>query len=123
MSFEAWQKGYHEIKNIIHNDIGVTKEDIREVFRQIAKDEIEKILSEKRAFIHQTIKEVIREEMINAIQDHRYPQISGSTIFYRGNNGSGIDSFKDYVSGVMKEEIIKQMREQFSINLDINKKD
>lgn len=122
MSFENWQKGYHEVKNIIHNEIGVTKEDIREVFRQIAKDEIQKIVSEKRKFIYETIQDVIRQEMIDSIEDHRYPQISGNMNFYRGSNGKGIDSFKDYVSGVMKEEIVKQMREQFSINLDIDKK-
>lgn len=121
MSYEAWQKGYHEVKNIIHNDIGVTKEDIREVFRQIAKEEIQKIVSEKKTFIYETIREVIRAEMVNAVQDHRYPDVSGRMWSY-GRNG-GEHSFKDFFSGVMKEEIAKMLKEQFEIKLDIDKKD
>jgi hypothetical protein len=118
MSFEAWQKGYQEVKNIIHNEIGVTKEDIREVFRQIAKDEIKKIVFEKGSFIKQTIKEVIREEMVNATLDHKYPRIRKNIWNYGDEN-----SFKDYITGVMKEEITDSLREQFEINLNINKKD
>lgn len=122
MSYEAWQKGYHEVKNIIHNEIGVTKEEIREVFRQIAKDEIKKLLSEKRPFIMECVREVVREEMISAVYDHRYPKISGNFRSY-GYNGSGVSDFKDYFSGVMKEEISNMLKEQFEIKLNIDKKD
>lgn len=114
---------YKETKNVIHNDIGVTKEEILDVFRQVAQDEITKLVSDNQQFIYETLKSVIKDEMIDAIQDHRYPQINGHMTYFRGSNGRGIDSFKDYVAGTMKAELIKEMKEQFSINLDIDKKE
>jgi hypothetical protein len=121
MSKEAWHKGYQEVKNVIHNEIGITKQEILEIFRQVAKDEIGNLVSEKRTFIYESIKEVIRQEMINAVSEHRYPKISGHVHMY-GHNGRGENSFKDYISGVMKEEIVKELRSQFDITLDIDKK-
>ena len=122
MSKNNWHKGYQEVKNVIHNDIGVTKEEILEVFRQVAKDEIKEIISDNQKFIWNVLSDIIQSEMIKAVEDHRYPEINGNTIFYRGSNGRGIDSFKDYVAGVMKEEVLKSMKEQFSVNVDIEKK-
>lgn len=118
MSKNQWHKGYKEVKNIIHNDIGVTKEEILEVFRQVAKEEIQEIVSDK-TFIYQTIREVIHNEMIN-VNEHRYPKISGNMHFY-GRDG-GECSFKDFISGVMKEEIVKELRKQIEFTIDINKK-
>jgi hypothetical protein len=116
MSTRSWLNGYQEIKNVIHNEIGVTKEEMLEVFRQIAKDEIQKIVSEKRDFIYKSIKEVINEQMTNAIANHKYPKVSGNVLYYGGKN-----TFQDYVSGVMKEEILSQMRDKFNFRLDIEK--
>lgn len=121
MSHEAWHKGYKEVKNVIHNDVGVTKEEILEVFRQVAKDEIQKIISEKRTFIYESIREVIRHEMIDAVNEHRYPKINGHVWNY-GYNGRGENSFKDFIAGVMKEEIVNSLGKQFDLNLDIEKK-
>jgi len=122
MSKEQWHKGYKEVKNVIHNDIGITKEEILKVFRQIAKDEVHKIVSDNRAFIYTTLKDVIKSEMAEAIHNHKYPKVSGS-VWHYGYNGNGSEEFKSYVSGVMKEEIVKELREQFDISLDIAKKD
>jgi hypothetical protein len=122
MSKESWHKGYQEVKNVIHNDMGVTKEEILEVFRQIAKDEVRKIISDSKPFIYTTIREVIRHEMADAVKDHRYPEIAGSTRIF-GYMGKGEKSFEDYISGVMKEEIITELRKQFSFDLNIEQKD
>lgn len=121
MSEKSWHKGYKEVKNVIHNDMGVTKEEVLEVFRQVAKDEIQKQVFENKAFIHQCIKDVIRQEMMQAIEDHRYPQVTRN-VFHYGKNG-GENNFKDYVSGVMKEAIVNELREQFEVNLNIHKKE
>ncbi|WP_137743426.1 hypothetical protein [Robertmurraya siralis] len=121
MENNNWHKGYKEVKNTIHNDIGVTKEEILEVFRQVAKDEIKEIVCENQAFIWNTLQEVIRHEMLKAIQDHKYPKVTGNMWNY-GYNGQGVTSFQDYVSGVMKEEIAKRMEEQFDVSVNINKK-
>jgi hypothetical protein len=118
----SWHKGYKEVKNTLHNDIGITKEEILDVFRQIAKDEAQKIVVDNSALIYQSIREIIKSEMINAVENHDYPKVRGHLLSYRGNGGHGIDSFKDYVTGVMKEEIINEMRKQFDIELNIDKK-
>jgi hypothetical protein len=117
MSFENWQKGYHEVKNVIHNEVGVTRQDILDVFRKIAKEELQKIVHEKNALIKDSIREVIREEMIKVVEGHDYPKVRKSIWNYGGEN-----SFKDYITGVMQKEIMDKMYEQFDFNLDIHKK-
>lgn len=117
MSTETWHKGYQEVKNIIHNEMGITKEEILDIFRQIAKNEIQEILSEKKTFIHDAIREVIKQEMMDAVADHNYPKINKSMWNYTKDH-----SFRDFIVGVMKEEILDNMRQQFEITLDIEKK-
>lgn len=121
MSHETWHKGYKEVKNVIHNEMGVTKEEILEIFRQVAKNEIQKIVFEKSDFIYQSIRESIREivrnEMVNAVNDHKYPKIRKNFWNYTNDN-----SFKDFITGVMKEEIVDSLREQFELHFDIKKK-
>lgn len=86
------------------------------MFRQIAKDEIQKIVTENKAFIYEAIREVIRQEMIKAVQGHHYPKIINNIWDYTNEN-----SFKDFISGMMKEEIIKTLREQFELEFDIKR--
>lgn len=120
MPKEDWQVGYIETKNFIHNEIGMSKEELKEVFRKIAKEEIKQIIVDNRPFIFATMKDVIRNEMIAAVSEHRYPKISGNMHIY-GSNGGG-DSFKDYISGVMKEEIVNELRKQFSIDVNVSER-
>lgn len=122
MSKEQWQKGYKEIKNVIHNDVGITKEEILDVFRQVAKEEVGALISENSDFLFSTMREVIQSTMINVVNEHRYPRVSGHLHHYRGSQGRGIDSFKDYISGVMKEEIHKKMEEQFEVVINVTEK-
>ncbi|WP_025909286.1 hypothetical protein [Priestia flexa] len=117
MSKENWHKGYKEVKNVIHNDIGVTKEEVLDIFRQIAKDEIQQIVSDNKPFIYECIRGVVRSEMTNAVSDHSYPRIRKNIWGYTNEN-----SFKDFLTGVMKEEIVDSLRDQFEINLNIDKK-
>lgn len=117
MSKENWHKGYKEVKNAIHNEIGVSKEEILEVFREVAKEEIQKILSEKKPFVYETIKEVIKHEMMLAVTEQNYPKVTKSVWNYTKDH-----SFRDFVISVMKEEILDNMRNQFEFKLDIEKK-
>lgn len=121
MSNEHWHKGYKEVKNTIHNEMGINKEEILEVFRQVAKDEIKKIVSEKNDFIKLSIREIIQNEMVKAIQDHKYPKVT-SHLWNYGYNGQGSEPFKSYVAGVLKEEIMKILENQFDVDLDIKRK-
>jgi uncharacterized protein YfbU (UPF0304 family) len=117
MQNKTWHRGYKEVKNVIHNDIGITKEEILKIFRQIAKDEIQKIVSNNTEFIYQSIKEVIRNEMINAVNDHKYPKVRKNIWDYTSEN-----SFKDFITGVIKEEIVNLLSEQFELDFNIRKK-
>ena len=120
MGKENWHPGYKEAKNVIHNDIGVTKEEILDVFREVARIEVEKIVAESKPFIYITMRDVIKSAMTDAIREHRYPKVRGNVDFY-GHNGAGQANFDDYVSGVMKREIVDRMREQFSVNIQVTK--
>jgi hypothetical protein len=122
MAKENWQKGYKEVKNVIHNDVGITKEEILNVFREVAKEEVGKLVSENSSFLFDTLRDVVQNQMVNSVSEHRYPKVGGHIHHYRGSQGRGIDSFKDYVSGVMKEEIVKKMEEQFEVNINVTKK-
>ena len=115
---KEWHKGYKEVKNVIHNEIGVTKEEILEVFRQIAKNEIQNIVSENRTFIYEVIREVIRNTLMEVLKDHGYPKIRKNIWDYTNEN-----AFKDFITGVMKEEIVNIMKERFDIKLEINKRE
>lgn len=118
MASNNWQKGYKEVKNVIHNEMGITKEEILSIFSEIAKREVQKIVTENRTFIYEVIKEIIREEMANAIKDHKYPKVGINIWDYSNEN-----AFKDYVVGVIKEEIVNMLRKQFEVELDIKKKE
>lgn len=108
---------YKKVKNVIHNDIGITKEEILEVFRQIAKDEIQNI-SKNKEFIYECFKEVIHDEMFNAVKDHTYPKIKGNIWRYPGK-----DSFEDFMVGIMREEIISSLWSKFDITMNVETKE
>ncbi|QPK89846.1 hypothetical protein IEN91_05255 [Bacillus velezensis] len=118
MPKEDWHKGYKEVKNVIHNDIGVTKDEILEVFRQVVKDEIDQIISGKSSFIKESIREAVRHEMAKISEQRNYPKMTNGLWLFNGNN-----SFSKFIAEVMKEEITKALSEQFDIKLNIDKKD
>ncbi|MGV4321180.1 hypothetical protein [Bacillus mojavensis] len=118
MSKEDWHKGYKEVKNVIHNDIGVTKNEILEVFRQVAKDEIDQIISGKSSFIKESIREAVRCEMVKVVEQNNYPKMTNGLWLYNGDN-----TFPKFIAEVIKEEITNALSEQFDIRLNIDKKD
>jgi Glu-tRNA(Gln) amidotransferase subunit E-like FAD-binding protein len=123
MSHEAWHKGHREVRNVIHNEMGVTKEEIQEIFRTIAKDEISKIMGEEREFIRNNIrvllKEVIKGEMLSVLDYENFPKVIGHTWHYYQDKGN---DFKNFILNVMKTEIIDELRDCFDINLEFNTK-
>lgn len=114
MPSETWHKGYKEVKNVIHNEMGITKKEILEIFRQVAKEEAEKIFSEKHSALYEIVREVVRQELVRAVQDHRYPKVSRNIWNYTDKH-----SFDDFVAGVLKEEIIEMFRGEFQVNFEI----
>lgn len=118
---DNWHKGYKETKNVIHNEMGITKEAIKDIFRDIAKEEIKDLVLNNKPFLKEVMREVIQEEMFASVKEHRYPKIQGNMHIYTQKGGDA--DFKDYVSGVMKEEIVRNLAKQFTLNIDITKND
>lgn len=123
MTKPNWQRGYKEVKNAIHNEVGITKEELTDIFREIAREEVKKIVLDNEAFIkdtmHTTMKEIIRSEMLSAISKENYLHVAKDKGIF---GQSYTNSFQSYVSGVMKDEILKRMDEQFSVGLTIQQK-
>jgi hypothetical protein len=119
MSHKKWHKGYKETKNLIHNEIGVSKEEILEVFKHVAKEEVTKLVKNNTEFIYDSIRDVIREEMIKSISNHKYPHVGRGMWSYGKNEGV---SFQDFVSGVLKEEILRQMQDAFDVSVSVDKR-
>lgn len=114
-------KNYNEVKNVIHNEFGLSKDEISKVFEKIAKDEIEKVVGGNKDFIKECIRDVIKEEMFKAVNDKKYPSRVSQNIWDYGR-GDGKVKFNEYLSDIIKEEVIKQLQSQFDVNININKK-
>lgn len=124
MTKPNWQRGYKEVKNAIHNEVGMTKQELTDIFREIAREEVQKIVLDNEAFIkdtmHTTMQDIIRSEMQSVISKENYLHVAKD----KGMFGrSYTNSFQSYVAGVMKDEILKRMDEQFHVGLTIDKKD
>lgn len=120
MSKENWEKGYKEVKNLVHNEIGLEKEEIINIFKKIAKEEVQKIVKEERNFIKDSLREVIKEEMMEATRFNHYPTVTGNMWGYDRKKEH---NFSDFIIDIMKNEVIENLRGQFDVNIEFNKKD
>lgn len=110
--------GYKEMKNFIHNDLQITREEVQSMIREILRHEVSVVVGENREFIRQSIREIIREEMVYAMNIQEYPRVTGNIWNY-----TKMDGFRTFVSDILKEEIVNSLRNQFEVNLDIQKKE
>lgn len=98
-----WKKGYKEVKNTIHNEIGLTKEEILDVIKGIVKEEVVSIAEKNTYFIQDCLKDVVRQ------------QIQGSLKYDKYNHRWGFDfdankSFREYVTEVIKLLKIRSLK-------------
>ena len=114
-----WAVAYKEVKNLIHNDMSITKEDMHDIFREIAREEVAVAVGQNGEFIVQAMKDIVRDEMIVAIQAEGYPVVSRNIHHYSQQERN---PFHKYVSQIMKEEIIETMRQQFEVGVEIKPK-
>jgi len=56
--------------------------------------------------------------MVYAVNSHKYPKVNQHMWNYSADN-----TFKDYIAGVMKEEITNNLHKQFDLSVDIKKRD
>lgn len=111
-----WTAGYKEFKNFLHNDMGISKEQIQEILAKIAREEVLALLGQNGQFVRQAIREIIRDEIKNALINEHYPTMKGQTLFYDKN---GNNPFNKFISQVMKEEVLHIFREKFEVGIEI----
>lgn len=114
-----WAVGYKELKNFLHNEMGISKEHLHEMFQEIAREEITKAVGENGQFIVQTMKGIVRDEMITALQAEGYPIVKGNLHYHHKDERN---PFHQYVSQIMKEEIVSVLRTQFEVGVQITEK-
>lgn len=59
---------YKQVKNLIHNELNITKDDIREIITNTVKDEITKIMTNEQfldSVIRSQIKSILNTEYTN----------------------------------------------------------
>lgn len=58
-----WVVGYKEMRNIVHNEMDFTKEQMSEIIEKVAREEVKNALGLNGEFIQKAIRDVAREEM------------------------------------------------------------
>lgn len=122
-----WSTGYVETKNFIHNELGLTKENIKEMIAKMAQEELEKsgqlareellkIISGDTEYIRSIIKDVVREEIKNVLIDEHYPSMRNNVYIYDKNASNPYNKF---ISDIVKEEVISTFRNQFEVGINI----
>lgn len=111
-----WMRGYKEVKNFMHNELGITEAEVHEIIRKMVQEEVSEVVGQNGQFIRQTIKEIIREEMLFAINGEKYPRKIGSLLDYR-NEFKG--DFSKFISDILKEEVLHMFRSQFDVGINI----
>lgn len=114
-----WISGYKETKNFLHNEMGITKEKMDTIIEKVVTNEIERMMKNNPELLQQAVKEVVREEMLYAIKGHSYPAVHGHIRDFRDESKV---KFSQYISSILKEEILSQIREQFNVGVNIQQK-
>ncbi|MHC5561028.1 hypothetical protein ACYSN5_00360 [Bacillus spizizenii] len=98
--FESKKSGYKEIKNLIHNDLGITRQDIQEV-----------------------ISVAVSNEVQNMSESGKLDSIAGAkieSIIEEGFDGGRLlYGFKERVSETVAEEVGKRIANVLNINVEL----
>jgi hypothetical protein len=96
-------ENYKEIKNYIHNDLKITKEDILEVVRQETQKQIEAFMKDETNFTT-----FIRKAYEDSIK-----------IAICGDSWSFGSSFKDKITSIIKDKIGQMVVDKLDIKVKI----
>lgn len=114
-----WEVGYKEVKNLIHNELKMTKEQLDQAIAKLVQKEVADVVGKNHDLIRTSIREIIREEMMVAINSEQYPRVRGNIWDYTPHSQS---SFRQFISDILKEEVIKQLRNEFEVGIQIQSK-
>jgi hypothetical protein len=96
-------QSYKEVKNFIHNEAKITKEEIREIIREAVRNEVHHILGEKPDYIDKCVQSYI-EKIIK----------EGLT-----NGGRLLFGFRERVSSALSDEIGRFVANQLVIDVKV----
>lgn len=106
-------RNYKEFKNILHNELGVTREEIRDLIKETIKNEIDWLINDRRDAINEHINASVSRHMKKLIED-------GITTQHGLWKNDGI---RDSVKRALKDEIVNTLFSDIEISFDIKKKD
>ena len=93
---------YKEVKNHIHNTLGITREDILDIIQQFVEEQIELKLNNR------DIKELFENCMDKSIERGLNRVL---------NSGGNISTLRGKVTSLLNTELTRQLAEKISINI------
>jgi hypothetical protein len=94
--------GYKELKNLIHNELKITREEIHDMIKTLVKNEVYALLESKRDYIMEIVEKYLREH----IRHELYLK-------------SPINSFDWRVKHALTDEIGKYIAEKLNIEISL----
>lgn len=94
---------YKEVKNYIHNEAKITKDEIREIIKESIKEEVRKTIDNKEDYINKCITDYIHLLVQNGLSDR-------GSLYY---------NFRERVSQELSYETSKFIREQLDISVKL----
>lgn len=88
---------YKEVKNLVHNEIGITKEDIREIIREAVRIEAQAVVAGRGQYINKCIGEWVLKEIRSGL--------SNSSRYYTGVK----ERVHDMVANEIKSLVMGQL--------------
>ncbi len=113
-------ENYKEVKNYLHNELRLTKKEVKEIIANEVHKEVKKYLGKDNSkMVYDAVKEIIKSEVISTVEGTGFPQVVGNMFNYGRNEEYRL---KDYITGTIKNEIMDTVEKQFDIKFDIQKK-
>lgn len=101
------KSNYKEIKNYIHNEAGITKDELRTMIKEAIDLEVKQIVEAKKPYINEVV-DTYSKQYINAI-------------IHNGLNDGGrlLFGFKERVSSSLSNAVGKYIADQLSFEIKV----
>ncbi|MFF2531414.1 hypothetical protein ACFVS2_21140 [Brevibacillus sp. NPDC058079] len=94
---------YKEVKNFIHNEAQITKEEIRAIIRETVREEVNRIVGEKQDYIDVCVKSYVERLIREGLTD-------GGTLLF---------GFRERVSSTLSDQVGKFIANQLQIDVSV----
>ncbi|MFC8686020.1 hypothetical protein [Brevibacillus porteri] len=89
---------YKEVKNNIHNELGIAKDEIREIIKEAVRNEV-KVILENESYFGKYIEQLVKRGI--------------------SDKGSLYYNFKERVAQKLSDEVGKYIKNQLNINIQV----